>query len=137
MLILAIGIIVFVIFHQRKVIRYQMQMKQLEADLPTGIDVHVVADQPDIVQQSIRLFVSSLGEAIAIVRDAVAFSDDIIFRCDAGDLAGARRAMGEPRNWEYSETTWVAVAELGAFVAAHGEQMILPTRAMIRLLDWA
>lgn len=32
MLILAIGIIVFVIFHQRKVIRYQMQMKQLEAE---------------------------------------------------------------------------------------------------------
>lgn len=32
MLILAIGIIVFVIFHQRKVIRYQMMMKQLEAE---------------------------------------------------------------------------------------------------------
>src|SRR5690606_12399343 len=32
MLILAIGIILFVIFHQRKVIRYQMMMKQLEAE---------------------------------------------------------------------------------------------------------
>ena len=32
MLILAIGIIVFVIFHQRKVIRYQLQMKKLEAE---------------------------------------------------------------------------------------------------------
>jgi signal transduction histidine kinase len=32
MLTLAIGIIVFVIFHQRKVIRYQMQMKKLESD---------------------------------------------------------------------------------------------------------
>lgn len=32
MLILAIGIIVFVIFHQRKVIRYQMMMKQMEAE---------------------------------------------------------------------------------------------------------
>src|SRR6187455_3562214 len=32
MLTLAIGIIVFVIFHQRKVIRYQMQMKQLETE---------------------------------------------------------------------------------------------------------
>ena len=32
MLTLAIGIIVFVIFHQRKVIRYQMQMKRLEAE---------------------------------------------------------------------------------------------------------
>ncbi len=32
MLILAIGIIVFVIFHQRKVIRYQLQMKKLEGE---------------------------------------------------------------------------------------------------------
>lgn len=32
MLILAIGIIVFVIFHQRKVIRYQLQMKKLESE---------------------------------------------------------------------------------------------------------
>jgi two-component system NarL family sensor kinase len=32
MLTLAIGIIVFVIFHQRKVIRYQLRMKQLEAE---------------------------------------------------------------------------------------------------------
>jgi signal transduction histidine kinase len=32
MLTLAIGIVVFVIFHQRKVIRYQMQMKKMEAE---------------------------------------------------------------------------------------------------------
>ena len=32
MLILAIGIIVFVIFHQRKVIRYQLEMKKLESE---------------------------------------------------------------------------------------------------------
>ena len=30
MLTLAVGIIVFVIFHQRKVIRYQMEMKKME-----------------------------------------------------------------------------------------------------------
>src|ERR1700712_6138277 len=30
MFLMAIGIVVFVIFHQRKVIRYQMQMKKLE-----------------------------------------------------------------------------------------------------------
>ncbi|HNJ77069.1 MAG TPA: efflux RND transporter permease subunit, partial [Azospira sp.] len=47
--------------------RLRAEMKRLEVDLPTGIDAHVVADQPDIVQQSIRLFVSSLAEAIAIV----------------------------------------------------------------------
>jgi len=32
MLTLAVGIIVFVIFHQRKIIRYQLQMKKLEAE---------------------------------------------------------------------------------------------------------
>ncbi len=32
MLTLAVGIIVFVIFHQRKIIRYQMQMKRFEAE---------------------------------------------------------------------------------------------------------
>ena len=47
--------------------RIKTEMKRLEADLPTGIDVHVVADQPDIVRQSLKLFVTSLGEAIAIV----------------------------------------------------------------------
>jgi len=47
--------------------RLKAEMKRLEGDLPTGIDVHVVADQPEIVKQSIELFVSSLGEAIAIV----------------------------------------------------------------------
>ncbi len=47
--------------------RLKAQMQRLEADLPTGLDVHVVADQPEIVKQSIRLFVFSLGEAIAIV----------------------------------------------------------------------
>ncbi|HEX5803764.1 MAG TPA: efflux RND transporter permease subunit [Azospira sp.] len=43
------------------------EIARLQADLPTGIDLHVVADQPEIVQQSIKLFVFSLGEAIAIV----------------------------------------------------------------------
>ncbi|MEO6675321.1 MAG: histidine kinase, partial [Ginsengibacter sp.] len=32
MFLMAIGIVVFVIFHQRKVIRYQMQMKKLEEE---------------------------------------------------------------------------------------------------------
>ena len=32
MFLMAIGIVVFVIFHQRKVIRYQMEMKKLEDD---------------------------------------------------------------------------------------------------------
>ncbi len=43
------------------------EMRRLQADLPAGIDVQVVADQPEVVKRSIELFVESLAEAIAIV----------------------------------------------------------------------
>ncbi|CAG0958643.1 Multidrug resistance protein MdtB [Rhodocyclaceae bacterium] len=43
------------------------RVDRLAADLPAGIDVHVVADQPAIVKNSISLFVTSLAEAMAIV----------------------------------------------------------------------
>ncbi|MBK6908685.1 MAG: efflux RND transporter permease subunit [Rhodocyclaceae bacterium] len=36
-------------------------------DLPIGIDVHTVANQPEIVKTSFELFINSLGEAIIIV----------------------------------------------------------------------
>ncbi|HEU0219882.1 MAG TPA: efflux RND transporter permease subunit [Gallionella sp.] len=42
-------------------------MKKITADLPAGVDVHVVANQPDVVKGSIRLFENSLTEAILIV----------------------------------------------------------------------
>jgi multidrug efflux pump len=45
----------------------QQAMKNISADLPAGIDVHVVADQPAVVKGSIHLFENSLTEAILIV----------------------------------------------------------------------
>jgi multidrug efflux pump len=42
-------------------------MIRLQRDLPVGMDVHVVFDQPDIVKTSLNLFVRTLGEAILIV----------------------------------------------------------------------
>lgn len=42
-------------------------MKKIAADLPAGVDVHVVANQPDVVKGSIRLFENSLAEAVLIV----------------------------------------------------------------------
>ncbi|MCK9283032.1 MAG: efflux RND transporter permease subunit [Rhodocyclaceae bacterium] len=42
-------------------------VKKLSAELPAGIEVHSVADQPKKVQDSLHLFVETLGEAIAIV----------------------------------------------------------------------
>ncbi|MEF8730642.1 MAG: efflux RND transporter permease subunit [Candidatus Accumulibacter meliphilus] len=40
---------------------------RLQQDLPLGIDMHVVADQPQIVRASMNLFMSSLAEAVLIV----------------------------------------------------------------------
>jgi multidrug efflux pump subunit AcrB len=43
------------------------RMEELRADLPIGIDSHLVANQPHIVEESVGEFTKSLGEAIAIV----------------------------------------------------------------------
>ncbi|MBI2380344.1 MAG: efflux RND transporter permease subunit [Gammaproteobacteria bacterium] len=42
-------------------------MDRIEADLPKGIDVHPVSDQPAVVKSSIGEFTRSLMEAVAIV----------------------------------------------------------------------
>jgi len=42
-------------------------MTRLQRDLPVGMDVHVVFDQPQIVKTSLNLFVRTLGEAMVIV----------------------------------------------------------------------
>jgi len=41
--------------------------KHIQSELPMGVDIHVVADQPEVVEGSIQLFQSSLSEAIIIV----------------------------------------------------------------------
>ncbi len=45
----------------------EQAMKGIAAKLPAGVDVHVVANQPEVVKGSIRLFENSLAEAILIV----------------------------------------------------------------------
>ena len=42
-------------------------MKEISAELPAGVEVHVVANQPDVVKGSITLFERSLTEAVLIV----------------------------------------------------------------------
>jgi multidrug efflux pump len=42
-------------------------MKKISAELPAGVDVHVVANQPEVVKGSITLFEHSLTEAVLIV----------------------------------------------------------------------
>ncbi|WP_291995211.1 efflux RND transporter permease subunit [Candidatus Accumulibacter sp. ACC003] len=47
--------------------RLHAETARLQQELPLGIDIHVVADQPEIVSQSMTLFMSSLAEAVLIV----------------------------------------------------------------------
>lgn len=42
-------------------------MSRIKAELPLGIEMHRVNDQPETVRMSIRLFVQSLAEALVIV----------------------------------------------------------------------
>jgi multidrug efflux pump len=43
------------------------RMAELSRDLPVGVDVHLVADQPQVVHHAVGEFTKSLMEAIAIV----------------------------------------------------------------------
>ncbi|TAN85335.1 MAG: efflux RND transporter permease subunit [Gallionella sp.] len=45
----------------------KLAMKNIAAELPAGVDVHVVANQPEVVKGSITLFERSLTEAVLIV----------------------------------------------------------------------
>src|SRR5687768_15520595 len=45
----------------------ERRLEELKSGLPIGIDVHLVANQPHIVEESVGEFTKSLFEAIAIV----------------------------------------------------------------------
>ncbi len=44
-----------------------LEMRRIGETLPLGVDVHIVADQPQVVKGSISLFQDSLAEAVLIV----------------------------------------------------------------------
>ena len=50
------------------------RMRQLQARLPAGIDVHVVSNQPGFVKVSIDIFIKTLAEAVVIVLAVTFFS---------------------------------------------------------------
>jgi multidrug efflux pump subunit AcrB len=45
----------------------EAEISRIEGDLPIGIDVHRVANQPAVVEESVGHFTKALGEAIIIV----------------------------------------------------------------------
>jgi multidrug efflux pump subunit AcrB len=47
--------------------KLKAQMQQITADLPVGVGVHLVSDQPQIVEEAVSGFTRALFEAVAIV----------------------------------------------------------------------
>jgi len=45
----------------------KQEMQRVEADLPIGVDVHLVSDQPQIVEEAVGGFTKALFEAVLIV----------------------------------------------------------------------
>ncbi len=45
----------------------EREMEQIEADLPIGVGIHLVSDQPTIVDEAVGGFTKALFEAVAIV----------------------------------------------------------------------
>ncbi len=88
----------------------------------------------DEVSEEVGLTIEH-GTPVCVVRDHFAMSDDIVFVCDVGRLEGVREKTG-PANWEYSETTWVSLGEVGAFEHAHEREIIAPTRGIFRAMGW-
>ena len=43
------------------------QMKRVEAELPIGVNIHLVSDQPEVVDEAVSGFVRALFEAVVIV----------------------------------------------------------------------
>ncbi len=64
------------------------EMNRITADLPVGVGVHLVADQPLVVEEAVSGFTRALFEAVAIVL-AVSF-------VSPGHARGARRRAGDP-----------------------------------------
>jgi multidrug efflux pump subunit AcrB len=45
----------------------QAEMRKIESELPIGVGVHLISDQPDIVKEAVGGFVKALVEAVVIV----------------------------------------------------------------------
>lgn len=77
-----------------------------------------------------RSFPLRHARAVALVRDAAAFSEDVVVACDAGALEDVDELGGA--TWEYSETRWVARDTWAAFEASH--PVIDATRATLAVV---
>ncbi len=64
--------------------------------------------------------------------DAAGRGTDVVLRLEYDLAPDALPTAHAPDAWEYEETRWLTLPELAAFTAAHGDEMISPTRAIAR-----
>lgn len=112
------------------------KLDQIQATLPIGVDIHLVADQPKIVQQAVGGFTKALFEAIIIVL-AVSF-------VSLGMRAGIVVAIAIPlvlaitfMVMEYSHITLQRIS-LGALIIALGllvDDAMIAVEMMIARLE--
>lgn len=79
-------------------------------------------------------------EAVAIVSDDEAASDDVLLRVRLPEAIDSRRgvcASADAGAWEYVETAWVPTSRLGVWIGRSPGAMIPPSVAVARWLGWA
>jgi hypothetical protein len=69
---------------------------------------------------------------VAIVRDLVAFSLDIVYRVDMAQLPDPTRSE---RGWEYTQIRWLSPREARAWAEADPDVFIPPTYSLLRRMD--
>ncbi len=88
------------------------EMELIKADLPIGVDIHLVSDQPKIVEEAVGGFTQALFEAVMIVL-AVSF-------VSLGVRAGLVVSLTIPWCWRSRSSQWNCWASLcNAFRSEH------------------
>jgi hypothetical protein len=84
-------------------------------------------------------FDASTARPVAIVRDEVAHSVDIIVRVDWAEVIDPQRAAcrTDERSWEYSDSAWLARSEARTFDQRSAAAIVGPMRAVLRWMGWA
>ena len=93
-----------------------------------------------VLDHLLREIREEVGIAVAPARtapecltiDADGRGADIVIRVEYDVPPASLHRADAPDSWEYEEIRWLTLAELTAFAAAHGDEMIAPTRAIAR-----
>lgn len=92
-------------------------------------------------REELGVDLSSAGKrVVAVVRDSIAHSCDVIVRVDWAGLVNPRasvcRAGGAIGGWEYIDSAWLSRADAAGFDREHGAAVVGPARAALRWMGW-